>query len=171
MKQYLRHLGKDAIVYGIGGFLAKAVSFLLLPIYTRLFDPAEYGTIEMLVVRSSFLSSVLVMGMDTAQFFFFFQQRADGKAAEASLITLILQWRLAMGPLIAIVAVGVSPLPNSFFFQGQLTLMHFAIAFAGVFFVVIMNQSVGLFRLLYQPWQFFAITLAIPWCRPRSLSE
>ena len=40
----LKQLGGDALVYGFGGAIAKGLSFLLLPIYTRIFTPAEYGT-------------------------------------------------------------------------------------------------------------------------------
>ena len=69
----LKQLGKDSVIYGIGGILAKAVSFLLLPVYTRIFSPDEYGTIEMLTVICSFLSSILVLGMDSAQSMYFFK--------------------------------------------------------------------------------------------------
>ena len=69
----LRQLGKDSMIYGMGGIAAKGVSFLTLPIYTRIFSPAEYGSIEMLAVISSFLAALLVMGMDSAQSMFFFQ--------------------------------------------------------------------------------------------------
>ena len=69
----LKQLGKDTLIYGIGGILAKSVSFFLLPIYTRIFTPADYGTIEMLTVISSFLSAIMVMGMDSAQSMYFFK--------------------------------------------------------------------------------------------------
>ena len=62
----LKQLGKDSVIYGIDGVLAKGVSFFLLPVYTRIFTPADYGTIEMLTVMSSFLAAILVMGMDSA---------------------------------------------------------------------------------------------------------
>ena len=32
-----KQLGKDSIIYGLGGILAKGVSFFMLPIYTRIF--------------------------------------------------------------------------------------------------------------------------------------
>lgn len=50
----LKQLGKDSVVYGLGGILAKSVSLFTLPIYTRIFTPADYGTIEMLGVLTSF---------------------------------------------------------------------------------------------------------------------
>ena len=49
-----KQLGKDSIIYGLGGILAKSVSFFMLPIYTRIFSPSDYGTIEMLTVIKQF---------------------------------------------------------------------------------------------------------------------
>ena len=71
MPNRLKQLGKDSLIYGIGGTLAKSLSFFLLPVYTSIFSPADYGTIEMLTVISSLLSAILVMGMDSAQSKFF----------------------------------------------------------------------------------------------------
>ena len=74
MKSRLRQLGKDSVIYGFGGMFARGIGFFLLPVYTRIFTPGEYGTIEMLMVLNSLLGTVLVMGMDSAQTFYFFEQ-------------------------------------------------------------------------------------------------
>ena len=66
LKSRFKQIGKDSVVYGIGGIMAKAVAFFLLPVYTRLFSPSEYGTIEMLTVLHGFLGFILMMGMDSA---------------------------------------------------------------------------------------------------------
>ena len=50
----LKQLGKYSLVYGLGGILARSIGFFTLPIYTRIFTPADYGTIEMLGVLASF---------------------------------------------------------------------------------------------------------------------
>lgn len=96
----LRQLGKDSLVYGFGAILAKGVGFFLLPIYTRIFTPAEYGTIEMLSVIASFLGAVLVMGLDSAQSFYFYERRERGRTAQAELVSSILQWRLTQAGIV-----------------------------------------------------------------------
>ena len=59
-------------MYGIGGVLAKSISFFTIPIYTRIFSPADYGKIEMLLIICNFIGAVLVMGLDAAQSNYFF---------------------------------------------------------------------------------------------------
>jgi len=159
MKSRVKQLGKDSIVYGLGGVAAKAVGFFLLPVYTRIFSPADYGTIEMLVVLTSFLGSILVMGMDSAQSFYFFEQKKAGQEAQARVVSAILQWRITWGVGIVFVATMLSPLLNKYFFGGQLSWQYFAIAFSSAFFSQILSQSTGVFRLLYKPWSYISITL------------
>ena len=156
----LRQLGNDSLIYGLGGTMAKGVSFLLLPIYTRMFSPAEYGAIEMLAVVTSFVSTVLVMGMDSAQSFFFFEEKANGKAAQVRVVSAILQWRLIWGGGIVAIATVMAPLLSAWLFNGALTWHYFALAFFGAFFSQIMGQCIDLFRLLYRPWPYVLILFA-----------
>lgn len=159
MKSELKQLSKDSIVYGIGGIIARGVGFFFLPIYTRIFSPAEYGAIETLTILNSFLSLLLVMGMDAAQSFYFFEQKKNGKIAQANVVTAILQWRLIWGSVVVLLATFLSPLFNMLFFEGQLTLEYFIIAFVGILFTQFMLQSAEIFRLLYRPLRYLCITL------------
>ena len=159
MQARLRQLGKDSVIYGLGGMIAKGLSFLLLPLYTRFFPPADYGRIETLVVINSFLAAVLVMGMDSAQSFFFFQQKEHGKPAQARVVTAILQFRLAWGTVLLVFSMLAVPLLNWQLFGGQLTWEHFAAAFLGAFFMQLASQSAEVYRLLYRPWSYIAVTL------------
>lgn len=155
----LARLGKDSIVYGLGAVLAKGVAFFTLPIYTRIFTPAAYGTIEMMVTIVNLLSSILVMGMDSAQSFYFFEQKTNGLKAQAVVVSSILQWRLLWGTAIVGAAlIGVS-LWNRWFFNGELGFAIFAAAFFGALLAQILSQSIELFRLLYRPWSYISVTL------------
>tara|TARA_B110000495_G_C23040504_1_gene623762 strand:+ start:320 stop:1801 length:1482 start_codon:yes stop_codon:yes gene_type:complete len=156
----LKQLSKDSIIYGLGGILAKSVSFFTLPIYTRIFSTAEYGTIEMLAVISSFIGAILVMGMDSAQSMFFFKYKEDGKKEQARMVTAVLQWKLIVGSVIVIIATIFGPILNAILFEGKLGLEYFAIAFVSVLFNQVFSQSVEVMRLLYKPWKYIVLTIA-----------
>ena len=164
MKHHFKQIGRDSLIYGIGGVLAKGIGFFLLPVYTRIFTPAEFGTMQMLVVLNSFLGSLLVMGMDTAQSFYFFEQKKQGQRAQARVVTSILQWRITWGSGIVLFAPLISPLLNRYLFDGQLSWEYFAIAFVGALFAQLMSQSVEVYRLLYRPWSYISITLGQGLC-------
>jgi len=52
----MKSLFKDSFIYGIGGLLSKLVGFVLLPIYTHLLLPEEYGILNLLYLVGSVLS-------------------------------------------------------------------------------------------------------------------
>lgn len=159
MTTRLRQLGKDSLVYGVGGIISRGLAFFLIPIYTRIFSPEQYGTMEMLNVLSSLLGALLAMGMDTAQGFYFFEQKKCGHEAQAKIISAILQWRLIWGSVILLTAIVLwSPL-NYLFFNQELTWIYFGLSFTGTFFFQIMTQSVEVFRLLNRPWSYIGFEL------------
>jgi O-antigen/teichoic acid export membrane protein len=57
---------RHSVVYGIGGILTKAVSFLLLPFYTHYLIPRDYGVLEILDLSMSLLAMFLNMGIMAA---------------------------------------------------------------------------------------------------------
>ena len=44
----IRRLGRDTMVYAIGTVLARTLSLVMLPIYTRNLTPADYGVLQLL---------------------------------------------------------------------------------------------------------------------------
>lgn len=147
-------------MYGLGGVFAKSISFFTLPIYTRIFSPSDFGTIEMLTVISSFIGSILHMGMDSAQSMYFFKYKEEGKEKQASIVSSILQWRLIFGSMIVLLSTALSPILNSVFFGGKLEWELFLISFSGVMFLQVMSQSAEVMRLLYRPWSYIMVVLS-----------
>ena len=154
----LKELGKTSIIYGLGGALSKGIPFLLLPVYTRIFSPTEYGQIEMMTVISALLSAILIMGLDSAQSFYFFEKEKEGKSQQKKIISAILQWRIIWGLTVIFISGSLSPLLNSWFFDGQLSFEFFLVAFSGAFFVTLMGQSIEIFRLCFRPWPYISIS-------------
>jgi O-antigen/teichoic acid export membrane protein len=57
---------RHAAVYGFGAVAAKALGFLMLPVYTRFLSPADYGVLEILDLSMSLFGMFLNMGMTAA---------------------------------------------------------------------------------------------------------
>lgn len=52
----LRNVFRDGLVYGIGHILSRGISVILLPLYTRVLLPREYGIIDIFLVVSGLVS-------------------------------------------------------------------------------------------------------------------
>lgn len=78
---YFKKFIKHSTVYAIGNGLNRAASILLVPLYTRLLNPSEYGTLKMFYVTSSILRLLLgmVIAHATLRFYFAFDNEIDRK--------------------------------------------------------------------------------------------
>jgi len=56
-----RQFLKDSAVYGTATILSRAVSLLLLPFYTRVLSPTDYGIVDILTVFASFVAVTIAL--------------------------------------------------------------------------------------------------------------
>ncbi len=62
-----------ASIYALGVFLNRAVSFIMLPIYTRFLSPEDYGTIELLTMTVDVFGMIASVGLTAAVYKFYYQ--------------------------------------------------------------------------------------------------
>ncbi len=72
-----KQLAGQSSLYTVGEVLRSSLSFLLLPIYTRLLSPADYAILGVMSPIFSLLSILLALGMPTALLRFYFDYRGD----------------------------------------------------------------------------------------------
>ena len=76
-------------IYGLSSVVGRLLNYLLVPLYTRYFLPAEYGVVTELYAYVAFLVIVLTYGLETA-FFRFSKKNNDVKVVySTALISLI----------------------------------------------------------------------------------
>ena len=66
MLKQLKQLGSDSIIYGLSGVITRMIGIFLIPIYTRLFVPEDYGIINLVNTTFFLLGLLVICAMDTA---------------------------------------------------------------------------------------------------------
>jgi O-antigen/teichoic acid export membrane protein len=66
MTSKLRQLTKDTALYGISTVVGRFINFILVPFYTNIFQPAQYGIITNIYACIALVSIIFLFGMDTA---------------------------------------------------------------------------------------------------------
>ena len=61
----IRAFIKDGVIYSFPAFFSRGLSLFLIPLYTRVLSPADYGSFDLLMVFSSFVS--LVVALEVSQ--------------------------------------------------------------------------------------------------------
>ena len=62
----IKQLTKDTAIYGVSTIVGRFLTFLLVPFYTNIFLPDEYGIIANLYIFIAILNIIYIFGMDAA---------------------------------------------------------------------------------------------------------
>ncbi len=62
----LKELTKDTAIYGISTMVGRFLNFILVPLYTNIFLPADYGIIQLIYAYTAILNIVFIYGLDSA---------------------------------------------------------------------------------------------------------
>lgn len=66
----LKKLAGQTAVYGVSSVLGRTLNYLLVPLYTSVFAPGEYGVVTELYAYIAFLNILYIYGLETAYFRF-----------------------------------------------------------------------------------------------------
>lgn len=62
----IKQLTKDTAIYGVSTIVGRFLTFLLVPFYTNIFSPDDYGVVANLYIFIAILNIVYIFGMDAA---------------------------------------------------------------------------------------------------------
>jgi len=85
----IKRLAGQTAIYGIPSILGRILTYLLVPLYTFLFEPSDYGNVNVFYAYSAFLAVVLTYGMETTFFRFNEKEPEKNKVFNMAMITII----------------------------------------------------------------------------------
>lgn len=88
MASLIKKLAGQTAIYGLSSIIGRLLNYLLVPIYTRIFAPEEYGVVTELYAYVTFLLIILTYGMETGFFRFSQDKERFNKVYSTSLTSL-----------------------------------------------------------------------------------
>jgi O-antigen/teichoic acid export membrane protein len=152
-KKAVSHAG----IYALGNVLRNAVSFIMLPIYTRYLTPSDYGVIELLSMLIDFVS--IILGMRLAEAIFRFYSTSTVIDDQKIVISTSLFLSVLLNGIGAVMVMLLSdPLAHLLF--GDYTYAEFVKLFA----LTLLLQAFIEVPLIYiraqqRPWLFIGFSL------------
>ena len=113
MLDNVRRISRQLFAYGTADVLVLAISFLLLPIYTRVLSPREYGALGLLLVFEAVLKIISRWGLDAAFLRFYFEHPAEERKTLAGTIAGF--FAVANGVLTAALLILAGPINRALF--------------------------------------------------------
>jgi O-antigen/teichoic acid export membrane protein len=154
----IQRLGKHSVIYGLGGLIQRIVAVLLLPLYTRYLDPADYGAIEVLVALSAVVFALLRAGIQSSFFRFYFQ--AEDERARQTVVRTSFWFTLGTATLALAVGLALAePISTAIFGTSENADLVRA-AFVGLWASMNYDQLTALFRVEERSVSFSIASLA-----------
>lgn len=70
LEKEIKGLAKDTVYYGMSNIIPKFLNWILVYLYTRIFNEVEYGIITELYTYASIINVILTFGLETTLFRF-----------------------------------------------------------------------------------------------------
>jgi O-antigen/teichoic acid export membrane protein len=114
MLKQLKQLGSDSLIYGLSGIITRMIGIFLIPIYTRLFVPKDYGVINLINTTFFLLGLLVVCALDSSasRWFYDSKEETDHKKTFATWVW----FQFSLAAIFALIIIILSPyLVNKFF--------------------------------------------------------
>jgi len=85
----LKKLAGQTAIYGLSSILGRLLNYLLVPLYTRVFDTAEYGIVTQFYAYAAFLNILFTYGLETSFFRFSQTEKGSPKVYSTALLSVI----------------------------------------------------------------------------------
>jgi O-antigen/teichoic acid export membrane protein len=158
VREALKHLTGESLIYGLGQVSGRAVSLLLVPVLTRLLTPQAYGVSDLVLAYSQVALLVLVFGMDGALARLFYDQ--PDREARIRMVSSSLIFRLVTGTAVALtLALVVAPL-GAPLLAGEAYRKYLTIGAVTLPFTLLTLFANDVLRVTFQPWKFITLNLA-----------
>jgi O-antigen/teichoic acid export membrane protein len=159
VREHFLRLGKQTLVCGLGAVAQQILGVFTLPIYARVFDPAEYGVIEVITVGLAVLAIMVDLGLGSASQRSYFDYTDDDVEERRVVLSSSIGPSMAIALLLGgIVAAANHPISVWLFDSGRYGT---AILLAGLCIPALTLATLvrEIMRLRFQPWQYLGASL------------
>lgn len=154
-----RQIISDSMIYGIGLSISKGIVFFSIPIFTRIFNPTEYGIIDMLNTIAAFISLFMTMGLDSAQSYYFMEAKNTQNHNIEDITASMFQLKGIIAVVFSIFVLLLIPILRTFFFDKPVPSSYFFLIILMTVFNMLISQNIDIFRLTYKPWKYNLFSL------------
>lgn len=155
--QSMRRLGRDTLVYLTGTILARLVSFVMLPVYTRYLTPTDYGILQMLDLAVDIASILISAGATAGIMRFYFKAKTEEERKTILATAFLLQ--IGLNGIGTLLLVAAAPLIQHHVLGGEGTLTMVRIAAFNFTLGVLTSVPLFLFQARQQSGRFITVNL------------
>ena len=154
----MRDIGRHGLIYGLGAVMGRAVSFIMLPIYTRYLTTADYGVLHLIIVTLEVAS--IACGSRLAAGIFHFYHKAETSEAKRFVMSSALRLLIVTYGVAAVGLFVIAPQVSEFVFGNRGFTPLVRIGTASLAFESLILVPLAYLRLRNRSTLFIGINVA-----------
>ena len=148
---------KKISVYSFGNILSAAVSFLLLPLYTRVLTPGDYGVLELMYLAAAIL--VVIFGLNIELAYSRYYYLCSNESERKKLFTTVQLFKLFCIVVIYLLLNSNREfLVSNYFYFSKGELLLYLIFFSSSIESLIYTP-LNLLRIKERPWSYISVNM------------
>lgn len=149
---------KQSLVYSLGSLTIPLIGIFMVPLYTRVFTPDDYGIIYLVQITITFLTILLMLGLDNANARYYMGSKDDeDKKLTASTTLFFLLTVVITGCL---VFISFSREMSRLLFETVIYSKYLIIAATAVPFGLCATLCINLLRFNFRPVSYTVLSAA-----------
>lgn len=152
-------LFRNSLIYSLSGFAGMFISVFLVPVFTRIFTPDQYGIIDLIATIVALLNLTLILGLDSAVGRYYADTEDDRDrrlTASTGLFYLV-----CFSSTVVLVLILISKQISSLVFDDPSYSTLVSIALATLPFAVVFSSCQNLLRFRFQPIGFALVSMGL----------
>ena len=147
-----------SIVYGFTGVASTLSAVFLVPVYTRILSPSDYGITAIIAIVVSVMTIIFNLGLSSAIFWAYF--RASDEEEKRKVIGTAFLFQIIFGIFMLLLLILLSAQINTLLFPNGQPTIYLKIAAFTIFFQSSFTLPLAIFRALEKPFIYVAISIS-----------
>ena len=158
IKAALARLARGSIVYGIGGMLQRFIGLLLLPFFTRVLTPEDYGVVALISLLGVAMSGLLTLGTGNSMGLIYYREMNEAKRPSIIWSNILLM--SGNGLFWYIIIFLLAPVFSGWMFQTDRYADLIRLALLGSIFTIIFEPLLAYLRMEEKAKSYVLLTLS-----------
>lgn len=153
----LWELFKSSAIYSLGGLASRFIGVFLVPLYTRIFSPDQYGIIDLIATMTVLLNLLLTLGLNSAigRYYVDAESDHDKKLTASTGFLYLLGFSFPIASVLIIFSKQISFVT----FGTPEYWSYLSVAFAVLPFSVLFGNFLNLLKFRFQPKTYAALSV------------
>lgn len=153
----IKFLLMHSSIYGLGTMISQAVSFIMLPIYTRHLTPKDYGILEMIDTTNMLIGIAVTIGIGRGMSRFYYEEENSDYRNQVISTTYGISFAITI--MLFPILYFLSPYFSQLIFSTLEYKQYFSISFFSLFMGAITDIGLIYYRLEKQPVHFITVSI------------